>query len=310
MSARVVLFFVCLLLPARTALGQELEPRILANVPPGMHFAILAYGYSQGNILLDPAVPIEDLDADLHTFVGGYARTFGLFGRSAQVDVVVPWAAGNWDGLYQGTEREVTRNGLGDPRIRLSWRFSGAPALDSMEDMRAFRQDLIAGASVQIITPYGEYHPSKLINLGSNRWTVRGAVGVSKAIGPWILEGYGGIWVFAKNDNYANSDELFPGGAELEQKPLFTAKIHGIRSFASGRWLSLDVGYGIGGRSLINGVERDTRISAVRFGLTYVWPIDPQHSLKFYALSGVRIEKGPDFDVLGLAYQFRWGGPS
>lgn len=310
MPARVLIILTLLALPVRAAIAQELEPRLLANVPPGMQFAILAYGYSQGNILLDPAVPIDDLDANLHTFVGGYARAFSLFGRSAQVDLVVPFAAGNWDGLYQGSEREVTRDGFGDPRIRLSWRFAGAPSLQTSQDAGAYRQDLIAGATVQVITPFGEYHPSKLINLGSNRWTVRGALGVSKAIGNWIAEGYAGIWVFGKNDNFANNEEFFPGGAELEQKPLFTAKIHGIRSFASGRWLSVDVGYGIGGRTAVDGVDRDTRISAFRFGLTYVWPIDPYHSLKFYALSGVRIEKGPDFDVLGLAYQFRWGGPS
>lgn len=310
MPARVLIILAVLALPFRAAIGQELEPRLLANVPPGMQFAILAYGYSQGNILLDPAIPIEDLDANLHTFVGGYARAFSLFGRSAQFDVVLPFAAGNWDGVVDGTPREAKRDGFGDPRIRLSWRFAGAPSLGTTEELRAFQQDLIAGATVQLIAPLGEYDASKLINLGSNRWTVRGAVGVSKAMGAWILEGYGGIWVFGKNDNFANSEDLFPGGADLEQKPLLTAKIHGVRSFASGRWLSLDIGYGIGGRSIVDGSERDTRISTFRFGLTYVWPLSVEHSLKFFAVSGVRIEKGPDFDALGLAYQFRWGGPS
>jgi hypothetical protein len=310
MPARVLIILVLLALPFRAATGQELEPRLLANVPPGMQFAVLAYAYSQGNILLDPAVPIDDLDANLHTFAGGYARAFSLFGRSAQVDFVVPFAAGNWDGLYQGGERKITRDGFGDPRIRLSWRFAGAPALKTLQDAGAYRQDLIAGAAVQVIAPYGEYHPSKLINLGSNRWTIRGAVGASKAIGAWTLEGYAGVLAFGDNDNFANSEEFFPGGALLEQKPLFTAKVHGIRSFASGRWLSLDVGYGIGGRTLVNGSERDTRISAFRFGFTWVWPVNPRHSLKLLGASGIRIEKGPDFNVLGLAYQLRWSGPA
>ena len=203
----------------------------------------------------------------------------------------------------------MTRDGFGDPRVRLSWRFAGAPALGNTEQMRAFQQDFIGGVTVQVITPFGEYHPSKLINLGSNRWTVRGGLGVSKAVSAWIFEAYGGIWVFGKNDNFANNEAFIPGGAKLEQKPLLTAKVHAIRSLSSGRWLSLDIGYGIGGRTLIDGVERDTRISAIRFGLTYVWPLDQHHSLKLCAISGVRIEKGPDYDVLGLAYQFRWGGP-
>jgi hypothetical protein len=309
MMVRGILLLLALLLPARAAVAQELEPRILANVPPGMQFAILAYGYSQGNILLDPAVPIQDLDASLHVFAAAYARAFSLLGRSAQIDVVVPFAAGNWEGLYRGIEEKVTLDGFGDPRIRLAWRFAGAPSLGTSEELRAFQQDLIAGVSVQVIAPLGEYDPSELLNLGSNRWTARAAAGVSKAMGAWIVEGYGGIWIFGKNDNFANNEDLFPGGAELEQKPLLTAKVHGIRSFASGRWLSLDIGYGFGGRSIVNGSERDTRISAFRFGFTYVWPLSPAHALKLLGASGVRTEKGPDFDVLGLAYQFRWGGP-
>ena len=44
MIVRGVLLILVLLLPARAAVAQELEPRVLANVPPGMQFAILAYG--------------------------------------------------------------------------------------------------------------------------------------------------------------------------------------------------------------------------------------------------------------------------
>ena len=48
--------------------AQELEPRLFTNVPVGMNFAILGYAYSRGNVLMDPSIPIEDLDSKLHTF--------------------------------------------------------------------------------------------------------------------------------------------------------------------------------------------------------------------------------------------------
>jgi hypothetical protein len=31
------------------------------------------------------------------------------------------------------------------------------------------------------------------------------------------------------------------------------------------------------------------------------------HTLKFDAFSGARIERGGDYDVISLTYQFRWG---
>jgi len=34
--------------------AQELEPRLLTNLPVGMNFALVGYGYANGNILFDP----------------------------------------------------------------------------------------------------------------------------------------------------------------------------------------------------------------------------------------------------------------
>ena len=55
-------------------------------------------------------------------------------------------------------------------------------------------------------------------------------------------------------------------------------------------WISANVGYGIGGRSAVNGVDRDTKISAMRFGLHYAIPFK-QHALKLGYVSGIRFEK-------------------
>ena len=86
-----------------------------------------------------------------------------------------------------------------------------------------------------------------------------------------------------------------------------TGKTHLIRATRGGRWLALDLGYGIGGRAIIEGKETDTRISAFRFGLTAAVPVAPRHTLRFVLASGTRIEKGPDYDALGVSYQYRWG---
>ena len=52
----------------------------------------------------------------------------------------------------------------------------------------------------------------------------------------------------------------------------------------------------------------DTHISGMRFGITAMIKIGQQHYLKLYAVSGVRLEKGSDYDMLGVAYQFNWYG--
>jgi hypothetical protein len=178
--------------------------------------------------------------------------------------------------------------------------FLGAPALRASE-FRNYIQRWIAGASVQVIAPLGQYYPDKLINLGSNRWAIRSQVGAANSFGPWTLEAYTGLWFFTRNPD-------FYGGNLLEQRPLWTAKVHLVRRFSKGIWASADLGYGRGGRSVIEGVPRDTRISTFRFGLTLSVPLARQHSLKLYLVSGARVEQGADFDGIGIGYTYYWGG--
>ncbi len=286
-------------LVASAGVAQELEPRALTNVPVGTNFLLVGYAFAGGNILLDPAIPIRDLDADLHTVVGAYVRTLSLFGKSAKVDVLVPFAAGDWKGVVADVDSATSRTGFGDPRVRLSVNFAGAPAL-TVAEFAEYETKTIVGAALQIITPLGQYKKDKLLNLGSNRWTFRAQVGASRTAGPWIVEGYVGGWFFTENPE-------FLGDLSRKQKPLWTTKVHLIRATRQGRWLALDVGYGIGGRAIVEGRETDSRISAFRFGLTAAVPVSPRQTLRFVVASGARIEKGPDFDALGISYQYRWG---
>jgi len=299
---RLAIIFVFLITLSHSLLrAQELEPRSLTNVPVGLNFLIGGYGYGNGNTLLDPTLPLEDLTSDLHTFIFSYVRAIDFFGMSGKLDVMVPWAAGNWDGIYEGEQRDVKRDGFGDPRFRLSFNFLGAPSYSGPFDPSKTSKT-VAGASLQIITPFGENFPDKLINLGSNRWTFRSQLGVAHTIGNWILEGYGGLWIFMPNNN-------FWGGRRLEQRPLFTLKLHLIYSLPpQGSWIAIGAGYGVGGRSVIDGIERDTHISTLRLGLVYTIPLARGHMIKLGLTSGRRFEKGPDFDAIVLSYQYFWGG--
>jgi len=51
--------------------AQELQPRALQNAPVGTNFVIVATGYSHGNLLVDPALPIEDATADVWSVTPG-----------------------------------------------------------------------------------------------------------------------------------------------------------------------------------------------------------------------------------------------
>lgn len=209
--AVVLVTLGCVCAAATAAQAQEFEPRLLTNVPVGTNFVLAGYGFASGNVLLDPAVPIEGLNANLHTFIMAYVRSVDIFSLSGKVDAVVPFAAGDWTGRFERQDSVRSVTGLGDPRIRMSVNFVGSPALEKTEYVD-WEQQTIVGASLQVIMPLGQFDPTKLINLGSNRWTFRTQLGVSHAMGSWILEAAAAAWLFTDNQE-------FFGGLELEQRP-------------------------------------------------------------------------------------------
>jgi hypothetical protein len=285
--------------PSR-AHAQDLEPRAYANTPTGMNFLLLGYAFSQGGVATDPSVPLTNADIDIDFTFLGYARALDLWGLSGKVAVVLPyaWLSGTADFMGQPRERDVS--GFGDLRLSLSVNLYGAPAL-SLEEFAAYQQDLIVGASLHVSVPLGQYDSDRLVNIGTNRWSFKPEVGVSKAWGPWTLEMIGGVTFYTDNNN-------FLGGRSREQDPLYSVQGHVIYSFPLGIWAALNGTYYTGGRTTVDGVRSDDRQENSRVGVTVALPVDRHHSVKLYASTGASTRTGSDFTTIGIAWQFRWGG--
>jgi hypothetical protein len=84
--------------------------------------------------------------------------------------------------------------------------------------------------------------------------------------------------------------------------------VHVIYGFRNGSWASFDATYFAGGRSTVNEVLKADLQQNWRVGGTYSVPIDRWNSVKFYASSGLSARTGNNFDLLGIAWQHRWGG--
>ena len=293
-----IAFAAVLLLLCSRSLAQELEPRGLTNVPVGTNFAMLGYAYAFGNILFDPALPLEDVNANTHALVGAYVRSMNFFGMGAHANMILPYAAGNWTGIYQGIDSAIARTGMGDARFGFSFNFIGSPALDK-EAYVDYEQKTIAGFSMQVVAPTGQYFEDRLINLGSNRWAFRPQLGVSHKIKSWYIEYAVNVWLYTANNDFVN-------GNKLEQSPIGTIKLNAIKSFKRGIWAALGAGYAYGGTSYVDGEKRKSNISVMRLGMIVAIPINPQHSLKLTAITAWRFQEGADFDSFGLAYQFLW----
>jgi hypothetical protein len=284
-----------------TARGQELEARTYSNIPVGLNILIVGYAYSNGNIFMDPALPIEGLVSKNHLLFASYGRSFALYGRSAKLAVMLPGTFQDWKGTIEsefGTQTR-TASGVGDARVAIAVNLKGAPALRPAE-FASYEQQTIIGARLQMAVPTGSYDPDELVNLGSNRWTFIPEVGVSHSFSRWTLEATGAMWFFTDNDRFL--------GSTLSQRPLMVVTGHAIRRLRPGFWLGLGVGFGDGGRTEVDGVPRDTKQRNWRFAVAVSYPLRRAHGLRGTLLKSVAQGAGQEFDVLSLAYSYSWGG--
>ncbi len=295
---RLGLAVAAALIPA-AARAQSLEPRAFSPGPVGMNFVVAGASQSSGGISVGADVPVTDAHVTVTGPAFGYARTLDLWGDSGKIDVILPTGRLSGSAIYQGqpTSREV--NGLGDPLVRLSVLLRGASAMTPAQ-FAGYRPDLIVGASVQVSLPLGQYDDTRVLNLGAHRWSVKPEIGVSKTFRRWTVE------LAASATFYSANDDFF-GGSRRSQDPIVSARTNLIYSFRSGVWASLDATYYAGGRTHLNGADdRDLQENS-RLGVTFAIPVTRRGSLKLNLSRGVSARTGNNYDLIGAAWQYRWG---
>jgi hypothetical protein len=295
----LILLLVAVAPWCRVATAQELEPRAYTNLPVGLNFVGIGYGHSSGGVGVDASLPVEDAELTVQTAFAAYARSLDVAGRSAKIDVVLPYGWLEGTALVNGERRRRVVDGLADPSVRFGVNVLGAPALSPAMFAR-YQQDVIVGVSVRVTAPLGQYDDTRVVNLGTNRWSFKPEIGASKRWQRWSVDVAAAATLFGDNDDT-------PGG-RLQQDPLYSLQTHVIRTFGRGVWAALDATWYAGGRTTVGGVERDDRLDNSRVGLTLALPLDARNSVKIYAATGVSDRVGTSFDTVGIAWQYRWGG--
>jgi len=282
------------------AYSQELEPRSYTNIPVGLNFIVAGYAYSAGGVLFDPAVPLENANIKIHGSVLAYARSIKIGNMSGKIDMIVPyaWLSGSADFEGQTVSREVS--GLGDPRLRMTVNFVGAPALP-LSGFKDYKQDLIIGASIQVFMPLSQYDPDRIVNIGTNRFTFKPELGISRKFGPLYLE-------LAVGASFYTTNHEFYQGKARSQAPIGSIQGHVIYSFKGGIWAALNGTYYWGGSTTVDGVQGNDLQKNTRFGFTFALPVNIHHSLKFNVSTGVSTRTGSDFNLMSVVWQYRWGG--
>jgi hypothetical protein len=244
--------------------------------------------------VLDPVVPLGDVEADVGFATLGAGYTFDALGRQARLMALLPYAWGELSAAASGAPAVENLDGLVDPRIKFSIGLWGAPALSTDEFANRRRATSIS-ASLTVMPPFGRYEGDRLASLGANRWAFKPEIGVWHPIGRWTLEASLGAWFYTENDDYL--------GGVRSQDPITAVASHVSYTFGDRSWLALNATLFFGGRTDVDGVRNDDEQDNMRFGLTYSRPITQRQSIKFTYSTGARTRRGSDFDTFTLTWQ-------
>jgi hypothetical protein len=283
---------------AARAGAQELEPGAYAVAPKGLNVFVAANTFSVGDLAFDPAGPISEARARINLTSLGVARMLEVFGRSAQLSVGVPIVAGHLQGIYLGEAAEVTRVGMGDPRVRFGINLYGAPSMDRPAFAK-YRQRRLVGASVTVSLPFGRYTQDRLINVGAGRWAFKPELAYVSTAGKWTLEVFGGAWFFSKN-------APFYRGSVRTQAPLASLQFHVDYQINPRLQASGNVNFYTGGRTTVNGTENLDLQRNSRVGLTIKQSLTGGRALRYAVARGAYTTIGADFVALSFSFQQAW----
>jgi hypothetical protein len=266
--------------------------------PYGINLLSLAATYNSGDLAFDPSGPIEDASAKIGFSTLGYARTLKVAGRSANIGVILPYVIGDLEGLYLGEQASAERSGLGDLVFRGAVNLFGAPAM-SPKEFSTYRPRTLIGVSLIVKAPTGQYDPSKLINIGTNRWAFKPEIGIVHVMGRWAIDAYVGGWFFTDNTD-------FFGGLTREQDPMLSTQFHVRYLIQRGLWAAIDGNFWRGGQTTVNGAVNDDLQRNSRIGATVSMRLGRSQSLRIAASRGAFTRIGGDFSSIGVSYGYSW----
>jgi len=283
--------------------GQDLAPRAYIIAPLHSNAVNLTWAFYDGGLNFSGSIPVT-ATGKYNVSIFSYYHSLNFFGRSANITASLPYAVGNFQAEALGQQRSAYRSGLADMGVRFSVNLKGGPAM-SVQEFSKWKQKTILGASLRVVAPTGQYSSTQVINWGINRWAFKPEIGYSRRWSNWLVDGYGGVWLYTKN----SADFHIPNPVPQTQEPIGSLEGHLSRDFGRGTWVSLDGNFWWGGVTSLDGIRNPaTRQTSSRLGGTAAFRFSTHQSFKVSYSGGTYIRFGGDYQNISIAWQYSWLG--
>jgi hypothetical protein len=282
------------------ARAQFTDAHTYDNTPVGINQLELGYAYVHANASIDTSLVIAGAKFNLNQGTIDYTRYFGLLHRLTWVEAGIPIAG--LGGSITDTNIRGSTSGAGDSSYALAMLLKGGPAL-SVAQFETYKPTTTLGVSLTITAPTGLYHPNKILNLGSDRWSFKPEIALSHPFGAeqkWQIDAYFNGYFYTDNTSYHAT-------TILRQQPLPGFEGHISYAFNDSLWVSLDTRYSFRGTTLVNGVDQNNPQQNFILGSEMNVSINSRNSLLFEFAKALVHQNGPALVGFSVKYDYTWG---
>src|SRR5258708_6107021 len=109
--------------------AQDLSPRAYVITPLHSNAVTLTYSYYSGSVLFNGVAPITGATGTYSVPIFTYYHSFGMFGRSSNLNLAIPYGIGTFQGEVGDVTRQIYRSRHLNPTFRLSVNLKVLPPL-------------------------------------------------------------------------------------------------------------------------------------------------------------------------------------
>jgi hypothetical protein len=300
MDKRPLIICLALAVPHSHAFAQFTDPRTYQNTPVGINQLELAYAFVRSDASIDTSLVVSGAKFNLNQGLIDYTRYFAFLHRTAWVEASIPIA--NLSGSIANSDVTGSTTGTGDSGYTAGILLKGGPAFSPEQFPNAPTTTSI-GLSLFMTAPTGQYDPKKLLNLGSDRWSFKPELAISRPFGPdqrWVFDAYANTYLYTANSSYR-------GVQVLRQRALVGLEGHISYTFSNTIWASLDTRYSFRGDTSVSGVNQDNPQRNIILGSEVVVSPNSRNSLTFVFAKAAVHQNGPSLAGFTVKYGYTWG---
>jgi len=293
-------FVLAILHISDQACAQFTDARTYDNTPVGINQLELGYAYVHANASIDTSLVIAGANFNLNQGTIDYTRYLGWLHRLTWVGAALPIAG--LSGSITGTNIQGSTIGVGDSSYEVAMLLKGGPAL-TMAQFESYKSTTSLGVRLTVAAPTGLYRSNMLLNLGSNRWSLKPEIALTHPFGSgqkWEFDAYANVSFYTDNTSYR-------GREILRQEPLPGLEGHISYSFNDSVWASLDTRYSFRGATVLNGVTQNNAQQNFILGSEVNISLNPRNSLVFEFARALVHDNGPALVGFTVKYDYTWG---